>query len=81
MITFETFYLDVCGPGTFISDGECQECPLGYYQNMIDQASCIPCPSIFMSTEETGSSYESDCYLAYESVDGNAIRFFFHFDI
>ncbi|XP_046560997.1 sushi, von Willebrand factor type A, EGF and pentraxin domain-containing protein 1-like [Haliotis rubra] len=56
-----------CPLGTFYSDGMCEACPVGFYQNHYGQLSCTPCPG-FATTPDIGIPYHTMC-LAPESPD------------
>ncbi|XP_071104117.1 sushi, von Willebrand factor type A, EGF and pentraxin domain-containing protein 1-like [Haliotis cracherodii] len=56
-----------CPLGTFYSDGMCEACPIGFYQEHSGQLDCTPCPG-FATTPDTGIPYHTMC-LAIESPD------------
>jgi len=50
-----------CSPGQYISQGgSCQDCPAGYFQDVLMQSSCKSCPS-YRGFSEVGASSSDLC--------------------
>ena len=62
---FDAFFdvFVVCPAGNFLNPWNndiCEECPIGYWNNMTDQTSCAKCVGA-ETTENNGTTSESDC--------------------
>ena len=57
------FIVEICSAGTkFVVADACKACPVGSYQPLQGQSSCIQCPSNY-TTRSSGSVHSGDCYL------------------
>ena len=52
-----------CRAGQAVSLDTCQQCQVGFYQNMTGQSTCIPC-TLANSTSDPGSQAPNDCYVS-----------------
>ncbi len=49
-----------CFQGTYSTNGECEACPIGTYQDEIAQTNCKACPN-GTSTQQIGSANSTAC--------------------
>ena len=57
------FILVQCGVGTYFNSTTltCEYCPIGYYQSLLGQDMCVPCPTD-TTTETIGSVTQAECF-------------------
>ncbi|XP_071103521.1 sushi, von Willebrand factor type A, EGF and pentraxin domain-containing protein 1-like [Haliotis cracherodii] len=55
-----SFFCLKCPAGTYFTDGRCESCPLGFYQDVRGQSECKACPG-FRTSLEVGITEQSMC--------------------